>query len=97
MASPLQPLARFLKFFLCSSSPPFPYWAGQDSTWCDWAEEKVASHDKDYRQMTDPPSRQRGRPQEDKDSHSLYEKLKSGHESQKGLDTKTDWLTDRQP
>jgi hypothetical protein len=22
---------------------------------------------------------------------------KSGHESQKGLDTKTDWLTDRQP
>jgi len=33
---------------------------------------------------------------EDKDSNSLYEKLKSGHESQKGLDTKTDWLTDRQ-
>jgi hypothetical protein len=35
-------------------------------------------------------------PQEDKDSNSHYIGLKSGHESQRGLDTKTDWLADRQ-
>jgi hypothetical protein len=34
--------------------------------------------------------------QEDKDCNGHHLRLKSGHESQKGLDTKTDWLTGRQ-
>jgi hypothetical protein len=43
--------------------------------------------------MTDPPSRQRGR---DKTTHTVKARpvTTSGHESQTGLDTKTDWLTD---
>jgi hypothetical protein len=38
-----------------------------------------------------------GAPHEIKDRNSqTCDKVKSGREPQKGLDTKTDWLTDRQ-
>jgi hypothetical protein len=50
--------------------------------------------DKDW-QITDPTSRQRGRPKKDK-TVTLKKKI-SGQKSQIGLDTKTYWLTDRQP
>jgi hypothetical protein len=45
--------------------------------------------------MTDPTSRQRGR---ERTTHTVKVRPEttSGHESQTGLDTKTDWLTDRQ-
>jgi hypothetical protein len=45
-------------------------------------------------QMTDPTSRQRGRPQ--MTGQWLKKKMISGQKSQIGLDTKTYWLTDRQ-
>jgi hypothetical protein len=38
-----------------------------------------------------------GAPHETKDRNSqTCDKVKSGHEPQKGLETKTDWLTDRE-
>jgi hypothetical protein len=43
--------------------------------------------------MTDPPARQRGRPTPN--TETVKQKLTSGHEPQMGLDTKTDWPTDR--
>jgi hypothetical protein len=46
-------------------------------------------------QRTDPPSRQRGRPPQD-NTETVKQQQISGHEPQPGLDTKTDWLTDRQ-
>jgi hypothetical protein len=49
-------------------------------------------------QMTDPTSRQRGRPNwtGQKISYKENEKKKSGHGPQMGLNTKTYWLTDHQ-
>jgi hypothetical protein len=44
--------------------------------------------------MTDPPSRQRTR-QDDSYCKGPTCDLTSGHESQTGLDTNRDWLTDR--
>jgi hypothetical protein len=53
--------------------------------------------DKDFRQMTDPLPRQMGCPTRQKDCNSqTRDKVKSGHEPEKGLDTKIDWLTDCQ-
>jgi hypothetical protein len=45
--------------------------------------------------MTNPPSRQRGR-HKTTYCNGQSQDVKYGHESQKGLDTKKDWLTDRQ-
>jgi hypothetical protein len=50
--------------------------------------------DKDW-QMTDPTSRQRGRPQKRQDSNFENKNI-CGQKSQIGLDTKTYWLTDCQ-
>jgi hypothetical protein len=47
--------------------------------------------------MTDPSSRQRGRPKIDRTAtFTKYNKEMSGDEPQMGLGTKTDRLTDRQ-
>jgi hypothetical protein len=56
------------------------------------------TNDKDRLQTNDRPSASsNGAPHETKDRNSqTCDIVKSGHEPQKGLDTKTDWLTDRQ-
>jgi hypothetical protein len=47
---------------------------------------------------TDPPPSSDRAPHETKDRNSqTCDKVESGHEPQKGLDTKTGWLADRQP
>jgi hypothetical protein len=54
--------------------------------------------DKDRLQTNDRPAPSSdGAPHETKNLNSqTCDKVKSGHEPQKGLDTKTDWLTGRQ-
>jgi hypothetical protein len=56
------------------------------------------TNDKDRLQTNNRPALSSdGAPHETKDRNGqTCDKEESGHEPQKGLDTKTDWLTDRQ-